>query len=137
LANPDERCVPLFMGLVDDHMGWGIFQLFEDVFRRYPQEVLTPHLQQALAGASRGGRWWAAHWALDFPSPDLTPLLSRLLLSTEDADAHYFTIAALGEIYLLRADPEVLAVLRERADVEQDAETRELLVDVLLRCERA
>jgi hypothetical protein len=57
LANPDERCVPLFMGLVDDHMGWGIFQLFEDVFRRYPQDVLTPHLQQALAGASRGGRW--------------------------------------------------------------------------------
>jgi hypothetical protein len=134
-AHPDPRCIPLFMAVVDDHMGWGIFQLLDGVLERFPQAVLTPHLRDALAANSRGGRWWAAQWALAFPSPDLVPELSRLLQSPEDRDAHYFAIGALGEVCDLVADPAALRLLRERSQVEQDAETRALLAAILAKCD--
>ena len=94
---------------------------------RYSQEQLTPHLKRALLSDSRGTRWWAARWAMEFLSPELAPALEAILRNPEDDDAHYFAISALADIYQMTRDSHVLAVLRERAASETDPECRELL----------
>jgi len=125
--HPDPRCLPLVFGMFDDHMGWGIFQLFDDVLAKYNQEQLTPHLKRALLSDNRGTRWWATHWAREFLAPELAPELEAILLNPEDDDAHYFAIGALADIYQMTHDSHVLAVLRDRAATETDPECRELL----------
>jgi hypothetical protein len=130
-AHPDPRAIPFIVGLFADHMGWGIFQLFDSVLSRFSTTELTPHLRKALTASDRGTRWWAAHWALEFPSRGLTPELLALLAQPDDEDAHYFAIAALGEICEKEFDPSILEVLRARLTVDADPERRELLDEIL------
>jgi hypothetical protein len=73
---------------------------------------------------------------LDFRSRGLTPDLLALLAQPEDEDAHYFAIAALGEIREKEFDPSVLEVLRARYAVDTDPERRELLEEVLTSLNR-
>ncbi|MBL9161695.1 MAG: HEAT repeat domain-containing protein [Planctomycetaceae bacterium] len=112
-------------------MGWGIFQLFDDVLRHYTSEQLAPHLIAALLSEHRGTRWWAAHWAMEWPRPELLPVLLRVLESPEDEDAHYFCLSALGDIYATTRDARAIAYLRERAERETAPERRELLNELL------
>jgi hypothetical protein len=135
-AHPEPRAIPLIIGLFADHMGWGIFQLFDSVLAKFPTAELTPHLRIALTARDRGTRWWAAHWALEFPSQGLAPELLALLAQPEDEDAHYFAIAALGEICEKEFDPSVLEVLRARHAVDTDPERRELLEEVVTSLNR-
>jgi hypothetical protein len=129
--HPDARALPLVLGLFADHMGWGIFQLFDDVLAHYPSVELSRHLQLALASHDRGTRWWAAHWAVNFPSRELVPKLVELLAQPDDEDAHYFAIASLGEICKSEFNPAVLEVLRSRLRLDMDPERRQLLVELL------
>ena len=133
--HPDARCIPLVLGIFADHMGWGIFQLFDDVLSKYSQEQLTPHLQRALLNDDLGTRWWATQWAMQFASPELAPELEGILRNPEDDDAHYFAIDALAQIYELTGDPHVLSVLRDRASTETDRERKELLRESFERFE--
>ena len=132
--HPDARCIPHVLGVFGDHMGWGIFQLFDDVLRRYTPEQFVPHLTAALS-EHRGTRWWAAHWAMAWPRPELMPALLRVLESPEDDDAHYFCLSAVGDIYATTCDAKACAYLRERAERETAPERRELL-DELLKLQR-
>lgn len=127
----DARCIPHVLGVFGDHMGWGIFQLFDDVLRHYTSEQLAPHLIAALLSEHRGTRWWAAHWAMEWPRPELLPVLLRVLESPEDEDAHYFCLSALGDIYATTRDARAIAYLRERAERETAPERRELLNELL------
>ena len=129
--HPDPRCIPLMLGVFADHMGWGIFQLCDDVLVRYSQKELTPHLRDSLRSRNKGTRWWAAHWAMQFPSPELRAELEALLNNPEDEGAHQFAIFALAEIYRQSREPHILAVLRQRAAVDTDPERIELLRESL------
>jgi HEAT repeats len=129
--HPDARCIPYVLGVFGDHMGWGIFQLFDDVLRHYTSEQLAPHLIAALLSEHRGTRWWAAHWAMEWPRVELLPALLRVLESREDEDAHCFCLAALGEIYTTTGDARAIDYLRERAARETDPERRQLLDELL------
>lgn len=131
IEHPDPRCIPLLLGVFEDHMGWGIFQVCDAVLRKYSQKQLTPHLKDALRSDSRGVRWWATHWALDFEAPELVPELEMILNSPEDEDAHYYAIAALAEIYLRTRDANILTLLRKRALVETDPQRQELFRESL------
>lgn len=123
----DARCIPHVLGVFGDHMGWGIFQLFDTVLRNYTPESLAPHLIDALLSAHRGTRWWAAHWAMEWPRPEMLPALLRVLESPEDDDAHYFCLSALGGI----CDARATAYLRERAVRETVPDRRELMDELL------
>lgn len=129
IEHPDPRCIPLLLGVFEDHMGWGIFQVCDDVLFKYSSEQLTPHLKHALRSDNRGVRWWATHWALAFGSPELLPELEMILASPEDENAHYFAIATLALIYKRTRAARILDLLRERAKVETDAERQELLCE--------
>jgi hypothetical protein len=129
--HPDPRALPLVLGVFADHMGWGIFQLFDEVLAKFSTPELTRHLRIALAAPNRGTRWWAAQWSLAFPSQDLTPELLRLLAQPGDEDAHYFVIATLGEICRKNFDPTVLQVLKARHETDADPERRDLLGELI------
>lgn len=127
LGHTDPRCIPLILGMFGDHMGWGVFQVFDDVLRKYDQAQLTPHIFSALRSPRRGARSWATQWAMEFVSPELAPALVDILANPEDDDMHYFAIAALVDIVEIDGDSELLAVLRKRALMETDPERIELL----------
>ena len=129
--HPDPRCLPLVLGVFDDHMALGVFQLFDDVLAKYSQDQLTPHLKEALQSGNRGTRWWAAHWAMQFVSPELAAPLEAILDKPDDDDAHYFAADALAQIYRLSPEPHILAALRARAGRETDEELGDLLRESL------
>jgi hypothetical protein len=129
--HPDPRALPLVFGLFADHMGWGIFQLFDEVLAKFSAPELTRHLRMALAAPDRGTRWWATQWSLAFPSQDLTPELISLLAKPGDEDAHYFAIATLGEICKSEFNPTVLKFLRARHETDADPERRDLLRELV------
>jgi hypothetical protein len=129
--HPDARALPLVLGIFADHMGWGIFQLFDEVLARFSASELTRHLRTALAAPDRGTRCWAAHWSLAFPSQELTPDLLKLLAQPGDDDAHCLVIATLGEICKSEFNPTVLRVLRARHETDADPDRRDLLRELV------
>jgi HEAT repeat protein len=130
-SNPDERCIPLFLESFGDHMGWGIFQLCDDVFNKYPVERIVPHLKRCLKSPNKGTRWWAAHWAMEFNNPDLTEELIDISKSEIDSDAHYFALAALRYIYRTSRNAKILNLWKSRKEVEDDDEIIELLDELI------
>ena len=130
-ANPDAECIPLFLNAFGDGMGFGTYQMCDDVFRAYPQSSLTPHLAAALSSPHRGVRWWAAHWAMDFTTPELVTPLVQVLANQEDDDAHYFCLAALKFIWKEHGTTEALTALQRRAETETDPDRIELLREAL------
>ena len=131
IEHPDPQCIPLVLGVFEDHMALGVFQLFDDVLARYSQDQLTPHLKHALQSDNQGTRWWAAHWAMQFVSPELAEPLEAILNNPADEDSHYFAADALAQIYRLSPEPRILAALRARAGRETDEELGELLRESL------
>lgn len=129
---PDAGCIPHVLGVFGDHMGWGVFQLFDKVLRHYTSEQLAPHLTTALLSEHRGTRWWAAHWAMEWPRLELLPALLWVLKSPEDDDAHYFCLSAVGDIYATTRDARAIAYLRERVETETEPQRKDLL-DKLLK----
>ena len=129
ISNPDERCIPLFLRAFGNHMGWGLFQLCDDVFNKYEPQKIVTHLKTSLKSDNAGTRWWAAHWAIEYPSPELSDQLINLVNSTLDSDAHYFALATLGEIYLKNDNQVIYKLLKERKESETEPEIRELLAE--------
>ena len=130
-ANPDPVCIPLFLQAFGDGMGHGVYQICDDVFRCYDQSQLTPHIVEALSSEQLCTRWWAAHWAMEFPDRRMLAGLREVVANSTDSDAHYFALAALGDIWRATADPEALRILESRRTIEADAELTELLDDIL------
>ena len=97
-SNPNPESIPLFLGAFGDGMGHGVYQICDDVLRNYTQPQLTPHLIAALSSDSRVTRWWAAHWAMEFNAPEMLDSLVALTKNNADNDAHYFALAAIGDI---------------------------------------
>jgi hypothetical protein len=131
IQNPDERCIILFLEAFGNHMGWGVFQLCDDVFNKYPTEKIVPHIKKCLKSENIGTRWWAAHWAMEFSNSEITSELIELAQSDIDVDAHYFALAALGEINLKSTDPNIIEYLKKRKSVENDSEIKELLNELI------
>ena len=100
IAHPDPACIPLLLGAFGDGMGFGVYQVCDDVLRHFSSAQLAPHLAAALASNRSSTRWWAAHWAMEFAHPSLFAVLRRLLLARapEDEDARGFLIDALESL---------------------------------------
>lgn len=125
LAEPDERCIPLFLNSFGTGSGLGVYQLVEDVLVQFDNEQVLPHLLAALESPIESVRYWNAQVAASFPSPQLIGPLSNLL--DDDYDTQAVAITALGEI----ENPEARKILEKRLESETDPELRELLSDGL------
>jgi hypothetical protein len=122
LSETDERVVPLVLGSFGPGFGHGVFQMMDEVVRRYPPALVVPALDEALANPSPG-RWWVLQMALDFPDRRLAPHYKRLLAS-DHRDERFFAAADLEDVYNPAEDEDaVRAALRTERDPE--------IVDVL------
>src|SRR6516162_9871217 len=97
LAHPNPRCIPLFLTSFGAGDGLGVYQLVEDVVRRFSRETVVPHLQHGLAHPQRSSRYWNAEIAAHFPSPALLELLGKLL-TEDDEDLQTAAAIALGQL---------------------------------------
>ncbi len=131
IAYPDPACIPLFLNAFGNGMGFGVYQLCDNVFHQFDQSLIIQHLKHALRNPHPGVRWWAAHWAVEYPSPELIAPLEQLLASDEDEDAHYLVLAALASLWQESRNEKAKGILEKRREIETDPERLELLTEVL------
>ncbi len=131
IGHPDPACIPLFLNAFSNSMGFGVYQLCDDVFRQFDQSLIIPHLKNALCSQHQGVRWWAAHWSIDFPSAELVAPLEQLLANPIDEDAHYFALATLACIWTEARNEQARDILEMRLEHETDPSRIELINEVL------
>lgn len=131
IANPDPVCIPLFLNAFGDGMGHGVYQICGDVFRCYEQSQLTPHIVDALSSERPCTRWWAAHWAMEFPDPLMLAGLRAVVANPIDSDAHPFALAAIGDIWRATGNSDARRIIEARRDSETDPELVEFCEDIL------
>ncbi len=131
IDHPDPACIPLFVNAFGNGMGFGVYQVCDDVFRQFDQSLIVPHLKNALRNPHKGVRWWAAHWSMEYPSAELIEPLEHLLASHEDEDAHYFALAALAWMWQESQNKQARGILEKRREIEADPERIELLNEIL------
>lgn len=124
IAHPDPACIPLLLGSFADDMGLGVYQLCDDVFKKFDWNVVVPHLASAMKSAHKGVRWWAAHWAMEFPAIELFFPLQELIGQPGELDAHIFATLAICFIYISTKDKTVTKYLRDRLVLEGDQELK-------------
>lgn len=126
IANPDPRCVPLFLESFGAGDGFGVYQLVEDVFRRIDPDTVADALKRSLTHSRRPVRYWSAQIAAAFPSVVFcAPLVD--MLSSGDEDERSAAAIALGQIQDARA---IEALTRAEA-AEKDPQMQVLLRELL------
>lgn len=114
IANPDSRCIPLFINSFGDGDGLGVYQLVEDAFSRIDPQIVTQELKAGLESQHRPTRYWSAQIAATFPAVELcVPLCDMLRSSCEDERAS--AVIALGQIGSPEARVALEGALRSEA----------------------
>ena len=126
LDHDDPRCVSLFLQAFGNGSGFGVYQLVEDVLRRYPPETVVPALDEALRSPHSGVRYWSLQIALTFPSRSLAPHFIQFL-SSGDRDERAFGVYNLTAV----ARKEDESALRSALEREMDSEIREAIQESL------
>ncbi len=127
ISNPDERCIPLMMNVFGDEDGYGVYQLCDDVFNKYESCKVLPHLKAALKSSHYGVRYWASQWAMDINSIDIVPEINSILTDPKDAEAHYYCMAALMDIWHKTNDPKVSKSIVELGSKSPNNDVNEIL----------
>lgn len=125
LDHYDERVVPLLLGSFGSGMGFGIYQLMDEVVRKYPADIVIPALDKEL-GKDSPGCWWCLQMALDFSDRSLAHHFKRLLFS-QSRDERFFAAANLEQIY----GSDDRDVVEKAFMAESDAEVKEILYRLL------
>jgi HEAT repeats len=125
-AGADREALPLLVNVFGDGSAGGIYQVFDDLLRKYDKEDVVRELQKALSSKHRSVRYWNAQMAAHFPDERLTQPLADLLRE-DDYDMRYAAITALEQI----GSPAAKRELKEALLRETDAELRALIEDVL------
>jgi hypothetical protein len=126
LTHEDARCVPLFLGSFGDGSGWGVYQLVENVLRRYPSSVVVPALGEALNSSYRGVRNWSLEIAMSFPDRSLVPHFARMLFS-KDYEERLLAADNVRQVYR----PEDREVVLLALATESDPEIQEILKSLI------
>ena len=129
LTHVDVRSVPLFLSSFGEGTGWGVYQLVEDVLRRYPREFVVEALNQTLGSPHAGVRGWSLQIAMEYPDRSLSGHFKRLLFS-DRPDERLWAAYNLEGVYSPEEDAEVL---KEAAGSEDDPEVREVLTRTVSR----
>ncbi|WP_019636598.1 HEAT repeat domain-containing protein [Paenibacillus fonticola] len=131
LSNPDPSCVPLLLNSFGNGDGFGVYQLIEDVIVKFDNELVLPHLINALDSEHKSVRYWNAQIASSFPDTILIEPLIKLL-EEKDSDIRYASITALSQIDeesiiekmkdILKKedDKDIIELIHEHLEVEND-----------------
>ena len=103
IAQPDARCIPLFLTSFGAGDGFGVYQLVEDVLRQFSLDTVVSHLKKGLTHGQQSIRYWNADIAANFPTADLIEPLAQLL-TEDDEDIRSAAAIALGQIRDARAE---------------------------------
>ena len=125
IAHPDPRCVPLFLGSFGDGVGWGVYQLVDEVMRAHPGDVVVRGLDSALASPHLSVRSWALQIAMDYADRRLVPHFKRSLFS-DDHEERYWAAQNLA----INFAPEDAPVLRLALSRETEPSVLEVLRSV-------
>jgi hypothetical protein len=98
LANRVPECVPLFLNSFGDWDGFGVYQMIEDVIKKFEYSEVVPHIQKALKSQHRSVRYWNSQISAIFPSEELIKPLGDLL-KDDDCDVKYASLTALSQIH--------------------------------------
>ena len=131
IKNPDPECIPLFLNAFSNGMGYGVYQITDEAFRDFDASLVISHLKKALRSPYVGVRWWAAHWAVDYPSEELIDPLKELLNEEDVEDAHYHALMALEWIWKETGSQKALCIIKERGKIELDPERIDLIQEIL------
>ena len=126
LYAPAVECIPLFLNSFGIGNGLGVYQLIDDVLKKYNRDEVVPHLRTSLNSKHEGVRYWSAQIASNFPSAELIKPLKNLLRDN-NRDIRYATITALEQI----GGDIVKDFLETHLIAESDEEIKELVKDVL------
>jgi len=78
LDNYEEKVIPLLLvHLV--RSSYGVFQLMDEIFRKYPSDIVVSALNEELSKIHRAV--WCLQIALDFPDRRLAHHYKKLVLS--------------------------------------------------------
>jgi len=80
IANPDTECISLFLHSFGDGLGFGNYQIVDDVLLKYVPEEVVPKLVGGLRDENRSIRFWCAEMAASFPNPLLVEPLRDLII---------------------------------------------------------
>jgi len=127
-ANPDPRCIPLFLGSFGEGDCHGVYQLVEDVLCKFDRSEVVPHLLRFLRSTETSVRCWSADMACNFPHQQLIePLMS--LAKEDDVDVRSAAIIALSQI----DEQDVFQFLSGIRKSERDKNLCEILDDILTK----
>jgi len=131
LANPDEECISLFLNSFGERDGFGVYQLIEDVIKKFEKSKVLPHLLNALKSDYRSVRYWNAQIASSFPDEKLFEPLKKLL-DEHDVDIRFAAITSIAQIALsgIKYD-EVVDSLENALENETEDDVREFLQEVI------
>ncbi len=130
IRNPSPDFIPLMLNAFGNGSGLGVYQVCDDVFRPFSKREMVPHLAAALLSRHWGVRYWAAHWAMDFPHESLVSALADLAQDPH-SDCHYFAIAALEAIWRETGSQAALQAIANQEDQQTDPEVLELIAEIL------
>lgn len=125
-ANPDVRCIPLFLHSFGEGSGFGLYQLVDEVLKPYPTETVLPHLFKALGSEIRSIQYWSADVAASFPDVSLLIPLGDLLHSS-DPEIREAAVTALLNV----DDPAVESIFYQALKAEHDESLRLRIADAI------
>ena len=103
IKHPDEDALDLFLGSFGDYDGFGVYQLVEEVFYPFSNDIVVPLLLKHLRSNHTGILYWNAQIAAGFADVKLIePLL--FLLNKHDEDVVWASVFALSQIKDGRVD---------------------------------
>ncbi len=130
IEEPDPIFIPLMLNAFGNGSGFGVYQVCDDVFRKYPKEQIVPHLSVALQSPHWGVRYWASQWAMNFPDESLIPILEKVA-NDEHEDCHYFAISSLESIWRVTGSQKALKIIENQRKIYSDPELIELIDEIL------
>lgn len=126
LANPDEKCLPLFLNSFGEYDGMGVYQLVEDVIFKFNHDKVVNCLLEALKSKYNGVKYWCAQICAQFPDEKLIDPLEELLKDSNQ-DIRMSAITSLSQI----KEDKVITILKNQLNVEQNDEVKDFLIDVI------
>lgn len=127
--NPDEKYIPFLIRCFGNWPDPYFYEKLQVALRRFPQELVRPHLKKGLKSRCDSVRSWCADTARYFPHEDFIPILGKMLRE-KNVLVRYASAAGLEKI----CSPKVRLMAEMALPGEVDRDVRNLLKGILKSC---
>ena len=123
----EDRFALVVMESFGDHMGWGMFQVCNDVLSCLSRSSVISAINKCLQSDHPGHRWWASHWSVEYADAALKDSLLQHIASERDEDSHTFALDALVTIHQETEDALIALALKQYKESCSDDLVQEIL----------